>query len=136
MINKLPYIYTCRNIWFFLIAQRLFGQIANYTIERNGPTKDQWGSIHCVGHSLGAHICGYAANEIKRRGADWKIRRITGLDPAQPCFKTADLALKLDKNDAPFVDVIHTNGQFLKKLGLGLPQPIGIYAIYKSNLLS
>ena len=84
---------------------------------------------------MGAHICGYAANEIKRRRARWTIRRITGLDPAQPCFKTANLALKLDKNDAPFVDIIHTNGRFLKDLGLGLPQSIGMFCSFLINFI-
>lgn len=47
------------------------------------------------------------------------------MDPAQPCFKDADPILNLDKSDAPFVDIIHTNGRFLSSLGLGIPQPIG-----------
>ena len=107
----------------------MFGQIANYTLENGEAERELWGNIHCVGHSLGAHICGYAANEMKRRGATWTISRITGLDPAQPCFREADLSLKLDKGDAPFVDVIHTNGRFLLKLGLGLPDSIGQFII-------
>lgn len=49
------------------------------------------------------------------------------MDPAQPCFKNTDLDLYLDKSDAPFVDVIHTNGRFLTSLGLGIPKPIGNY---------
>lgn len=30
---------------------------------------------HCIGHSLGAHACGFAGQEIK-------LKRISGLDPA------------------------------------------------------
>lgn len=33
--------------------------------------------------------------------------------------------MKLHKSDALFVDVIHTNGRLLSKIGLGLPEPIG-----------
>lgn len=48
-----------------------------------------------------------------------------GLDPAQPCFRTEDRAERLDESDADFVDVIHTNGRLLQKIGFGLPDPAG-----------
>lgn len=54
------------------------------------------------------------------------MSRITGLDPAQPCFVTADETLKLGKDDAEYVDVIHTNARQLIHLGLGLPEQLGI----------
>ncbi|XP_046146056.1 phospholipase A1 isoform X1 [Osmia bicornis bicornis] len=94
-------------------------------IENATSTESNWGPLHLVGHSLGAHICGFAAKELKKRQSKWKIERITGLDPAQPCFKNADSTVKLHKSDAPFVDIIHTNGRLLSEIGLGLPQPIG-----------
>lgn len=87
---------------------------------------EAYGPLHLIGHSLGAHICGCAAKEVRRRERPWLVRRITGLDPAQPCFKHSKKVLQLDQNDAPFVDIIHTNGRVLSKLGLGLPNPIGI----------
>lgn len=52
-----------------------------------------------------------------------------GLDPAQPCFRTSNIAERLDKSDADFVDVIHTNGRLLKKIGFGLPEPTGPYQL-------
>lgn len=78
-----------------------------------------------MGHSLGAHICGFTAKELKKRQSKWNVERITGLDPAQPCFKNADSSVKLHKTDASFVDIIHTNGKLLSEIGLGLPEPIG-----------
>ncbi|KAJ2938936.1 hypothetical protein O0L34_g17747 [Tuta absoluta] len=37
-------------------------------------------------------------------------RKITGLDPAGPCFSHVDDDLRLKNTDADFVDVIHTDG--------------------------
>lgn len=90
----------------------------------SGTSKEpNWGPIHMVGHSLGAHICGRVASEFKKLNTKWEIKRITGLDPAQPCFVNA--AYSLDQSDAPFIDIIHTNGKLWSHFGLGLPDPIG-----------
>lgn len=55
----------------------------------------------------------------------FKVQRITGLDPAHPCFHTSSSGMTLDKSHAPFVDVIHTNVKLQDRFGLGLLQPIG-----------
>ncbi|KAF5291388.1 hypothetical protein FQR65_LT01698 [Abscondita terminalis] len=68
-------------------------------------------TIHIVGFSLGAHIAGFAGKYLFERGYE-KIPRITGLDPALPNF----LQERLTKNDARFVDIIHTDGG---KFGIG-----------------
>lgn len=60
--------------------------------------------IHLVGHSLGAHISGYAGAAAKPA----TYSRITGLDPAMPEFLLASPEHRLDPSDASFVDVIHT----------------------------
>uniref|UniRef100_A0A8C9FUB2 Triacylglycerol lipase n=1 Tax=Pavo cristatus TaxID=9049 RepID=A0A8C9FUB2_PAVCR len=60
-------------------------------------------NVHIIGHSLGAHVAGEAG---KRRPG---IGRITGLDPAQPYFQDTPIEVRLDKSDAEFVDVIHTD---------------------------
>ena len=74
--------------------------------------------LHCIGHSLGAHICGFLGKGfIQSKGV--KLRRITGLDPAGPEFNSKSDEKKLFKSDAHFVDIIHTNkGKFLPKLGI------------------
>ncbi|XP_053994287.1 pancreatic triacylglycerol lipase-like isoform X1 [Hylaeus volcanicus] len=112
---------------------RFLGHIENATSIRNTSAADIWGPLHLVGHSLGAHICGFTAKELKRRQSKWKVARITGLDPAQPCFKNADSTVKLHKSDAPFVDIIHTNGKLLTEIGLGLPEPIGHVDFYPNG---
>ncbi|CAL4104908.1 unnamed protein product, partial [Meganyctiphanes norvegica] len=71
----------------------------------------QTSKISMVGHSLGAHLAGMTAKYIRKRSSALKpIARITGLDPAGPSFFNKPSTMKLDKTDADFVDVIHTNG--------------------------
>ncbi len=60
-------------------------------------------NVHCIGHSLGAHVCGYTGKLLK-------LKRISGLDPAGPRFGWSDSNERLDKSDAEFVDIIHTDG--------------------------
>ena len=36
------------------------------------------GDIHCIGHSLGAHIVGHVGRNIKEFGMQGKIARVTG----------------------------------------------------------
>ncbi|XP_026274967.2 lipase member H-A-like isoform X1 [Frankliniella occidentalis] len=78
---------------------RQLADLVQYLVKRQGMRLDD---LHIVGHSLGAHISGLAANYIPGT-----INRITGLDPAGPLFKTgADRSLS--KTHAAFVDIIHT----------------------------
>ncbi|XP_062576307.1 uncharacterized protein LOC134238210 [Saccostrea cucullata] len=84
--------------------------------------------IHIIGHSLGAHVAGFAGSAHK----DTRYQRITGMDPAGPFFVTKGKDARLDKTDAHFVDVIHTNG------GYGLPNlgyldPIGHLDFYPNG---
>ncbi|XP_022917680.1 endothelial lipase-like [Onthophagus taurus] len=70
------------------------------------------GKVHIIGHSLGAHIAGYVGKSIIESQGE-KIGRITGLDPAGPGFHSLLSNAKLYKDDAHFVDVIHTDTDFL-----------------------
>lgn len=78
-------------------------------------------SIHLIGHSLGAHICGYAGKSFQILVPGEKLPRITGLDPANPCFYNTGPENRLNSSDAHFVDVIHTNnGVYGLKKSIGL----------------
>ncbi|XP_049816195.1 pancreatic triacylglycerol lipase-like [Schistocerca nitens] len=75
--------------------------------------------VHLVGHSLGAHTCGYVGQHVPGVG------RITGLDPADPSYTYMPEFVRLDPSDADFVDVIHTDSQSILGNGLGMRQPVG-----------
>jgi hypothetical protein len=85
-------------------------------------------SVHCIGHSLGAHTCAFASNTAKIR-----FNRITGMDPAGPFFEDADPLVRLDPTDADFVDAIHTNGGTLVGLAFGIMMPVGHVDFYPNG---
>jgi hypothetical protein len=62
--------------------------------------------VHIIGFSLGAQVINYIAESLK---PDFKLPRISGIDPAWPGFITVDKAFRLDASDALFVDVYHCN---------------------------
>ncbi|XP_059470332.1 phospholipase A1-like [Neocloeon triangulifer] len=63
--------------------------------------------VTCVGHSLGAHVCGITTNYLAT-----KLKKIIGLDPARPFVQGRIASLRLDASDATQVQVIHTNAGF------------------------
>ncbi|KXJ12822.1 Inactive pancreatic lipase-related protein 1 [Exaiptasia diaphana] len=88
--------------------------------------------VHVIGHSLGAHVAGFAGEQVRKAGKT--IRRITGLDPARPGFDHDEAVGRLDPSDADFVDVIHTDsGRNLLEGGLGLHRPCGHVDIYPNG---
>lgn len=87
-----------------------FSQLKNPSIFFN--------KLHCIGHSLGAHMCGFISKYIKLNH-EMIFKRISGLDPAGPCFENLRPEKRLSSQDANYVDVIHTS------LNLGIQIPIG-----------
>ena len=55
----------------------------------------------CIGHSLGAHVCGLISNYVL-----FRIHRIVGLDPARPLIASSS---RLTSGHAAVVHVLHTN---------------------------
>ncbi|CAH0722830.1 unnamed protein product, partial [Brenthis ino] len=114
--------------WRAVANTRTVGSdITGFMKQLIGATGARVKDFHFVGHSLGAHIASYVSYHIGR------VARITGLDPAQPCFRTSNRVERLDETDADFVDVIHTNGRLLQKIGFGLPDPIGHADFYPNG---
>jgi len=90
--------------------------------------------VHLVGFSLGAQCVGNAGMEFAAiRGDGTKIQRITGLDPAGPCFENEDKNLRLDPTDAVFVDSIHTDANHFLNGGRGIIQRVGHVDHYANN---
>ncbi|KAL0269324.1 UNVERIFIED_CONTAM: hypothetical protein PYX00_007103 [Menopon gallinae] len=100
-----------------VVARTLRHLMDNYGLQ---PSK-----VHLMGHSLGAQISSYIAKDVPG------IARLTALDPAQPAFEGYDKIVRLDKTDAEFVDVIHTDAKpFIPALGFGMVQPHGHVDFY------
>lgn len=64
--------------------------------------------IHCIGHSLGGQILGYVGTTYTNTTGE-KIWRITGIDPAGPCFSNSFIQEQLRSGVADFVEVYHCN---------------------------
>ena len=93
--------------------------------------------IHCIGHSLGAHTCGFLGKAIQNDTSYKKttLDRITALDPANDLFFVeSDFSRsiivkinvapneRLDKSDASKVDVLHTDSGWY---GFGATRSLG-----------
>jgi pancreatic triacylglycerol lipase len=63
-----------------------------------------------VGHSLGAHVAGFAG-----KYTHGQINTIFGLDPAGPLFSLKSASDRLSENDAKYVETIVTDGGYLGK---------------------
>ncbi|XP_068447454.1 lipoprotein lipase [Clinocottus analis] len=87
-----------------------------------------WDRIHLLGYSLGAHVAGIAGDLT-----DHQISRITGLDPAGPTFEHADNQNILSRDDAQFVDVLHTNTRGSPDRSIGIQRPVGHIDIYPNG---
>ena len=100
--------------------------------------------VHCIGHSLGAHVCGFLGNALEASTGS-KMFRVSGLDPAGPQFTTelvpGTLSIykplepslrdqRLDETDAQVVDIVHTDGN-----QWGTMRPLGDVDFYVGKSL-
>ncbi|XP_022208621.2 probable phospholipase A1 magnifin [Drosophila obscura] len=92
------------------VAQALLKLNRTYVIDK----------VHVVGHSLGAQIAGSAGRNYKQLSEGATLARVTGLDPANPCFYDGNDLPGVRSGDARFVDIIHTNPGIL-----GTPKIVG-----------
>uniref|UniRef100_A0A0A9YXP6 Lipase member H n=1 Tax=Lygus hesperus TaxID=30085 RepID=A0A0A9YXP6_LYGHE len=100
-------------------------------------------TVHIVGHSLGAHVAGFAGKYLN--GLDRTVARITGLDPSSPGFTKVSNSHRLAPSDASFTDCIFTSAKSISVRrpicqsnfypnGCGLSQPgcfAGDFASYE-----
>ncbi|UYV60665.1 PNLIP, partial [Cordylochernes scorpioides] len=88
-------------------------------------------TFHLIGHSLGAHVAGYAGKRT------WRLGRITGLDPAGLFFQKMPSKVRLHWEDALFVDVIHSDAKEMLTLyplqGFGTDEVLGHADMFPNN---
>lgn len=83
-----------------------------------------------AGHSLGCQLMGQIARAMTTRDARVKIKRIFGLDCAQPCFTFPEIVSNRTKADlAEIVQCLHTSFYF------GQIVPCGCQDIYIDSIV-
>ena len=82
--------------------------------------------IHCIGFSLGAHVCSFACKQLSSQ-YNYRCSRLTALDPAALRFRNKGPEERISKEDADFVDVYHSST-------VGLRNPFGHTDFYINDL--
>nr|XP_022910033.1 pancreatic triacylglycerol lipase [Onthophagus taurus] len=109
---------------------RLIGAVTAHLLEAlYGEDEHGFDRVHCIGHSLGAHMCGYIGYQLKK-DFGFTMGRITGMDPAGPHFSNTQPPVRLDKSAAKYVDIIHTDAGDFTSLAFGIQEAIGHVDFY------
>ena len=115
------YLNVYYNISFRYVAEALFQVL--YYMKQIMPKKI---FVHCIGHSLGAHICGFTGKLIRKKlrkekegghmqTFDSVLDRISGLDPAGPMFFNDNPEYKYPDKIEPGGRLAHTDAQVVKE---------------------
>lgn len=96
---------------------RLVGAIVahfiNFLIYHSGNSgQSAADKFYFIGFSFGAQTGGFAGRRLQEKYG-MKLGRITGLDPAGLYFTATKNEAHLDKTDAKYVDIIHTNAGYV-----------------------
>ncbi|KAF2897854.1 hypothetical protein ILUMI_08320, partial [Ignelater luminosus] len=90
--------------------------VAGFLCDISNQLKTSLKTVHLGGISLGGQLMGLIGQETKRI-CKKSIGRITALDPAGPLFQGLPESQRIDRSDADFVQVIHTNKGVLGYFG-------------------
>ncbi|XP_037947732.1 phospholipase A1 VesT1.02-like [Teleopsis dalmanni] len=97
------------------------GSMIEYLHKSHGMSLE---TLDVIGHSLGAHVAGYAGKSV----TSGEVHTIVGLDPALPLFSYDKPDKRLNSEDGFYVESIQTDGGklgFLKPIGKGAFYPNG-----------
>jgi len=93
----------------------------DYLKKNEGLTTDK---IYLVGFGIGAHVAAYVGDRTR-------VGRITGLDPMQNLFEGFPKEVHLDKTDADYVDILHSDSRpIIPDVGFGFMNPYGHVDFY------
>ncbi|CAH2097324.1 unnamed protein product [Euphydryas editha] len=120
--SLIRWLYLRSTTYVRFMGEKLGETLASIVYQGQDPAH-----IHIIGHSLGAHISGFTGKTFHDLTGK-HIGRITGLDPAGPCFSHVDPELRLKESDAAFVDVIHTDAGVY-----GIKDPVGHVDFYPNS---
>ncbi|KAL1488947.1 hypothetical protein ABEB36_014731 [Hypothenemus hampei] len=110
-------------------AEEVGNLIGNWLLKLLKDNIQHSGNIHMLGHSLGAHIAGFAGKTFK--SVSKEIHRITGLDASAPLFEypfKQPESNRLCNTDAFSVEAYHTCIKFV-----GFNSPLGQQDYYVNN---
>lgn len=105
------------------VAGKEIAFVAQHLVERGGADR---AGLWCAGHSLGSHVCGHA-------GQNYKLGRVTGLDPAGPWFADKDWSIGINPSSGDLVDIWHTNGETALITGFGTLKRLGHVDFYPNG---